>query len=318
MSGLESRMTDESADGRPFSDALVRAATASDRIVVVSADLSKYTEVLPFARAFPERYFQLGMAEQNMMGVAGGLAKAGLVPVVVTFGVFATRRACDQFHMAIATGNHTVVVVGFQPGLLSPFRASHQATNDVSILRAVPNVTIIDPVDVHEAGDAVLRAVALPGPVYIRGLRGRATAPAVTPVGSDILRAKLIRAGGDIGIVSTGLATGWTMEAVRLLVERGINAGVLHVPTIKPIDSAAVIEFVGNYEHVFTVENHSVIGGLGSAVTEIAAGEPAAGRVLRLGIPDRWPFAGSLEYNRSELGLDAAGLAAAISCRLKE
>jgi transketolase len=297
----------------PFGDALVALGARRPDVVVLSADLGKYTDVATFAAAYPERFFQIGMAEANMMGVAGGLAKTGLLPFAVTYGVFATRRAYDQIAMALATGPSRGVVVAFLPGITTPFRATHQAIDDLALMRALPGMTVLDPADSTELAAAVAAAAEHDGPVYMRGLRG-AVAQLFEPVGFEfeIGRARIVREGGDAGIVATGLGTQWALETASLLAGRGIEASVLHVPTLKPADSDPIAEFCGRFDRLTTVENHSVVGGLASVVADTIAARGVGTRVVALGVPDRWAPAGTVDYIRSRLRLDAAGIAEAV------
>jgi transketolase len=298
----------------PFGEALVALGAQRPDVVVLSADLAKYTDVAPFAEAFPERFFQVGMAEANMMGVAGGLAKVGLLPFAVTYGVFATRRAYDQIAMALATGPSRGVVVAFLPGITTPFRATHQAIDDLALMRALPGMVVIDPADATELAAAVPAAAAWDGPVYVRGLRG-AVAQVFDPDGFELVigRAREVRSGGDAGIVATGLATQWALEAATVLADRGVDAAVLHVPTLKPVDGDAIAEFCSRFETVTTVENHSTIGGVASVVAESLAARGVGTRVVALGVPDRWAPAGSLDFIRGLLGLDAEGIARTVA-----
>jgi transketolase len=291
----------------PFATALVELGRRRDDVVVLSADLSKYTDVLPFAEAFPDRFFQVGMAEANMMGIAGGLAKTGRLPIAVTYGVFATRRAYDQVAMALCTGPSRGIVVAFLPGITTPFKATHQAIDDLALMRALAGMTVIDPADATELAAALEFAVAASGPVYIRGLRG--TVARLFGADEFDLREREVAVGGDIAFVSTGLGTPWVLEAAELLDGR---ASILHVPVLKPFPAGAVASFASQFERVTTVENHSIIGGLGSAVAEALAEHGVGTRLRRLGVPDRWAPAGSLDHIRRELGLDAAGIAEAI------
>jgi transketolase len=291
----------------PFATALVELGRRREDVVVLSADLSKYTDVLPFAEAYPDRFFQVGMAEANMMGIAGGLAKTGFLPIAVTYGVFATRRAYDQVAMALATGPSRGIVVAFLPGITTPFKATHQAIDDLALMRALPGMTVVDPADATEVGAAVELAVAADGPVYIRGLRGT-VARLFGPDGLE-LRTRELLSGGEIGLVSTGLGCQWALEAVELLDGR---ASLLHVPVLKPLDADVVCDYCSRFDVVTTVENHSIAGGLGTAVSEAVAARGLSTRVQRLGVPDRWAPAGSLDYIRRELGLDPAGIAEAV------
>lgn len=294
----------------PFATAITELGRDLPELVVLSADLSKYTDVAPFADKFPSRFFQVGMAEQNMLGIAGGLAKTGFLPVAVTYTVFATRRACDQLQMALSTGTHTAVVAAFLPGITTPFRASHQGTDDLAITRAIPGMTVIDPLDATELSAALRAAVSVPGPVYLRGLRGLVPEILYPPLEFTIGATRLLRDGGDIALIGTGLGSRWALEAAETLAEQGIAAAVLHVPTLKPFDAEAVVRFASAFPAVVTVENHSIVGGLGSAVAEAVAERGLGVRVRRRGVPDRWAEAGSLEFIRTALGLDAAALAA--------
>jgi transketolase len=297
----------------PFAHGIVELGYERPDLVVLSADLSKYTDIAPFAATFPERFFQVGMAEQNMMGIAGGLAKTGLLPVAVTYCVFATRRAGDQVQMALATGERTAVIAAFLPGITTPFKASHQGNDDLAIMRAVPGMTVIDPMDATELVAALRAAADVHGPVYLRGLRGQVPAILPAPLEFRVGGTRLLRAGGDVAFVGTGLGTVWALEAAEVLEAAGREAAVLHVPTLKPLDADAVVAFAKDFRFVFTVENHSVIGGLGSAVCEAVAAAGVPCRVRRLGVPDTWAEAGPLDYLRAKMGLDATSIARRVS-----
>jgi transketolase len=294
----------------PFAHALLEVGAAHAEVVVLSADLAKYTDVMPFATAYPDRFIQVGMAEQNMMGIAGGLAKTGLLPIAVTYGVFATRRAYDQVAMALATGPSRGIVVAFLPGITTPFRATHQAIDDLALMRALPGMTVIDPADATELAAAVRAAVAHDGPVYIRGQRG-SVAQLFDPeqfeftIGAPLL----VLDGAEVGLVSTGLGTQWALEAVDVLAARGVQASLLHVPTLKPLDGDAVADFCARFSVVTTVENHSTVGGLAAAIATAITERGLGTRIAALGVPDRWADAGSLAYLRERLGLDAQAIA---------
>ena len=305
--------TAEIVQDAPFADALLAAADAHPELVVLSADLSKYTDLVPFAERHPERFFQVGMAEQNMMGIAGGLAKAGWLPVAVTYGVFATRRAFEQLAMALCTGPSRGIVVAFLPGITTPFRATHQATDDLALTRTIPGLGVVDPADGHELAGALHAAIAHDRSVYIRGLRGRV--PQVFEPGAEFRlgAVRTLRDGGAVGVLTTGVAAGWVNEALEQPAVAAAAPGWMHVPTLKPLDRAAVAAFCARYAQVVTVENHSIVGGLGSAVADVIAGEGLGTRLTTLGVPDAWAPAGSLAYIRAELGLDAAALARRIA-----
>jgi transketolase len=294
----------------PFAQALLEVGAAHPAVVVLSADLAKYTDVMPFADAYPDRFIQVGMAEQNLMGIAGGLAKTGLLPIAVTYGVFATRRAYDQVAMALATGPTRGIVAAFLPGITTPFRATHQAIDDLALMRALPGMTVIDPADATELAATLHAAVAHDGPVYIRGQRG-SVVQVFEPTGFQftIGAPRLVRDGGDVGLVATGLGTQWALEAADVLAARGVDASLLHVPTLKPLDGEDVAGFCARFDVVTTVENHSTIGGLAAAIAAVVTETGLGTRIVRLGVPDRWAEAGSLPYIRARLGLDAEAIA---------
>ncbi len=298
----------------PFADALVSLGQLRSDVVVLSADLSNYTDLIPFRDAFPDRFFQVGMAEQNMMGLAGGLARSGLLPIAVTYGVFATRRAYDQVAMALGTGTVNAIIVAFLPGITTPFRATHQATDDLALMRAIPGMTVIDPADSTELRAALSAAAANTGTVYLRGLRGLVE-ERFDPEGFifTIGAARLLSDGPDAAIVGTGLGTAWALDASEILATRGISASLLHVPTLKPLDREAIAALAARFAVIHVVENHSVVGGLASAVAEVVAGIGAPTRVNPIGVPDQWAPAGSLDYIRSEINLSAVGIADRVS-----
>jgi transketolase len=296
----------------PFGAVLVELGATHPELVVLSADLAKYTDVMPFAEAYPERFIQVGMAEQNMMGIAGGLAKTGLLPIAVTYGVFATRRAYDQLAMALATGPSRGIVVAFLPGITTPFRATHQAIDDLALMRALPGMTVIDPADATEVAAAVRAAVGHDGPVYIRGQRG-SVVQLFDPDGFELAigEPRVVRDGADLALAGTGLATQWALEAADVLAKRDVDAAVLHVPTLKPLDGDAVAAYCSRFHVVTTVENHSTVGGLADAIAAVITGRGLGTRIVRLGVPDRWADAGSLAFIRARLGLDADSIATA-------
>ena len=298
----------------PFGDALLALGQARDDVVVLSADLSKYTDLTPFRTQFPERFIQVGMAEQNMFGIAGGLAKSGFLPIAVTYGVFATRRAFDQVAMALATGKTgPSIVVAFLPGITTPFRATHQATEDLALMREIPRMVVIDPADATEQDAALAAAARHDGPVYMRGLRGLVD-QILEPKDFEfrIGQANLLRHGPDGLIVGTGLGTSWALEAQSELALQGMSFSVLHVPTLKPIDVSAILAMASRHRTIFTVENHSTIGGLASAVSEVVTSEGLGVTVVPMGVPDVWAPAGSMDFVRSELGLTAGAIAGRI------
>ena len=232
-------------DGAPFDGISFDLCSRRKDVVMVSADLSKYTQIIRVKEELPDQHLDVGMAEQNLISVAAGVAKAGFVPVATTFAVYATRRAYDQMMICMGTGPHTSIVVGFTPGIANPARIHHQAAEDLGMLRSVPNATVIDPMDVTDFKQALDVAVDLPGLVYMRGHRGN------TPRLLDPQKFKFelgktyrLRSGSGIGIIATGHATQWALEASAILEDRGIDHSLLHVPTIKPVDEAGLADFL--------------------------------------------------------------------------
>jgi len=308
---------DEATGGRatvdaPFGHALVEIAKSRDDIVGLTADLGKYTDILPFRDAHPDRFFNVGMAEQNLVAVAAGLARTGLVPFATTYGVFASRRAFDFIAIACAHSNLPVKIVAGLPGLTTGYGGTHQAIEDTGLVRLIPDLVVIDPCDATEIAAATRAAAAHPGPVYMRLLRGKV--PVVfEPDGFDftIGKARLVREGADVGFVSTGFMTERALDAAAALERRGISAGVLHVPTLKPFDSEAVVRFASQVEHLVSAENHVVRGGLASLVAETLFDVGMTKRLTRIGLPDRYIECGSAPTLQKRYGLMMDDLVAA-------
>jgi transketolase len=298
----------------PFGHALVELADARADVVGMSADLAKYTDLHIFAKAYPDRFFQMGMAEQLLMGAAGGMAKEGFVPFATTYAVFASRKAYDFVHQVIAEENLNVKIVCALPGLTTGYGPSHQATEDIAIFRGVPNLTIVDPCDALEIEQAVPAIAAHCGPVYMRLLRGQV--PLVLDEYGyqfELGKAKLLRDGRETIIASSGFMTMRSLEVAEALRADGIDVGVLHVPTIKPLDEEAIVREASRSGRLFIVaENHSTVGGLGEAVagTLLRAGVAPAFRQIAL--PDAFLDAGALPTLHDKYGISAAAMSASI------
>lgn len=299
----------------PFGHALARLAETNDRIVGLSADLAKYTDLHIFRDAHPDRFYQMGMAEQLLMMAAAGMAREGFQAWATTYAVFASRRAYDFICLAIAEEMLDVKIVCALPGLTTGYGPSHQATEDIAMFRGMPNLTIIDPCDAHEIEQAVPAMSAHRGPVYMRLLRGNV--PCVLDdygYRFELGRAKLIRDGRDTLIIASGLMTMRALEAAEALRKDGVDAGVLHVPTIKPLDEATILAECGRGGRLVVVaENHTVIGGLGEAVAGTLMRSdirPAAFR--QIGLPDQFLEAGALPTLHDQYGLSAAAVVSAI------
>ncbi len=297
-------------DSAPFDGISFDLCSRRKDVVMVSADLSKYTQIIRVKEELPDQHLDVGMAEQNLISVAAGVAKAGFVPVATTFAVYATRRAYDQMMICMGTGPHTSIVVGFTPGIANPARIHHQAAEDLGMLRSIPNATVIDPMDVTDFKQALDVAVDLPGLVYMRGHRGD-TPRLLDPqeFKFELGKTYRLRSGSGIGIIAAGHATQWALEASEILEDRGIDHSLLHVPTIKPVDETGLADFCFAHDQIVTIENHQIVTGLGSLVAEVVSNVGGGPRITRLGVPDSWAPGGTLPYIRKQLGLDAVGLA---------
>lgn len=296
----------------PFGRALAELAHRRPEIVGLTADLGKYTDIHPFRDAFPDRFFNVGMAEQNLIAVSAGLARAGKMPFCTTYGVFATRRAYDYIAIACAHSRTNVKIIAGLPGLTTGYGGTHQAIEDLALMCMVPNLVVIDPCDATEIMQATQAIADYNGPVYMRLLR--ATVPIVldpTSYRFRIGKAALLRDGGDVGIIATGLMTPRALEAARILAADGIAAAVLHVATLKPFDADAVAELAARVDRVVTAENHVVTGGLGSLVAETMFERGIGRRPVRIGIPDRFIECGSVPFLQEKYGLTARHIAEA-------
>src|SRR4051794_23202059 len=240
----------------PFGQALAALGRERPEIVGLTADLGKYTDILPFRDAFPERFFNVGMAEQNLIAVAAGLARTGKVPSATTYGVFATRRAYDFVAIACAHSRVNVKIVAGLPGLTTGYGGTHQAIEDLALMRMIPGLVVIDPCDATEIAQATRAIAEYDGPVYMRLVRGSAPVVLDESYRFEIGRASVLREGRGVGIISSGMMTERALDAAASLATRGIDAGVLHVPTLKPFDNESVVDFAAWSERIVTAENH--------------------------------------------------------------
>jgi transketolase len=298
----------------PFGHALKALAETRPEIVGLTADLSKYTDLYVFAQAFPDRYYQMGMAEQLLMSAAAGLAREGFLPFATTYAVFASRRAYDFICLAIAEENLNVKIVCGLPGLTTGYGPSHQATDDLAIFRAMPNLTVIDPCDALEIEQATPAIADHNGPVYMRLLRGNV--PLVLDKYDyrfELGKAKLLRDGADVLIIAAGFMTMRALEAADKLESDGVKAAVLHSPTIKPLDERTILEQASRSGRLVVVaENHSIIGGLGEAVAGVLMRSGVAPRFRQIALPDKFLDAGALPTLHDRYGISAEGMASNI------
>ena len=280
-------------------------------IVGLSADLAKSTKIGMFADRFPERFFNMGIAEQNMFGVAAGMAKTGLVPFVSTFAIFTSMRGLDQVHTDICYQNLNVKMIATHAGLsFGQAGTTHHCTEDLSIMRAMANCKVIVPADGMETANAVQSAYDTPGPIYIRINRGfDQKLYEDTEYGFEIGKAIELAEGTDLTIIACGSCVYQAVEASKVLNSvDGIKARVLNMHTIKPIDEEAILKAVHETRRIITVEDHNVIGGLGSAVAEVVAGSGKACAFQMLGIPDTYSIIGLHEDLMAYYKIDMNGI----------
>ncbi len=292
---------------------LVEWARERPEVLVLSADLTSSTEADLFQAAYPDRFFSMGMTEQNMMSMAGGLAREGFFPFVHTFAVFIYRRALDQVAMSVAYPNLPVRIFGFLPGVLTPGGATHQAIDDLAVMRALPNMTVLETGDATDVESVLDVAQAIAGPVYVRTLRGEI--PRLFPQGEPMRlgRARVLSEGGDVLLVTSGISTEEALRVTPALAARGLSVGHLHVTTLKPFADEAVVEAAARARlGVVVTENHTVIGGLGSAVSELLGEHGVGRRIVRLGLQDTFAHGASPRHLMREYGLDALAMARAV------
>jgi transketolase len=288
---------------------LVKWAKDKPGVLVLSADLTGSTEIDLFRDTYPDRFFSMGMAEQNMMSFAGGLAREGFYPFVHTFAVFMYRRALDQVSMSIAYPNLPVRMFGFLPGITTPGGATHQATDDIAVMRTLPNVTIMETGDATEV-ESVLDVVhSIDGPVYTRMLRGEIPRLFDKSEPMRLGQARVLSKGNDITLFTSGICTEEAMRVTRVLQERGVSIQHLHISTFKPFNDPAVLEAAAQSRcGIITLENHTIIGGLGTCVAEMMAEAGVGKKLIRLGLRDTYAHGASRPYLMREYRIDATAL----------
>ncbi|MGA7392395.1 MAG: transketolase C-terminal domain-containing protein [Terrimicrobiaceae bacterium] len=279
-----------------FGDTLVSLGSTNPNVVVLDADLANSTKADKFAVNYPDRFLQMGIAEQNFVGVAVGLATLGFVPWLSTFTVFFTHRALDPIRMLVAQTHANVKIGAAYSGLLTGLTGkTHQDVQDIAIMRAMPEMTVLAPADAIE-GEAIIRwATEFEGPVYLR--LARDASPNVFDEKYSFVPGKtiLLREGSDVLMISTGPQSTRCLQAADLLQAEGVSAGVLHVPSIKPVNKEEIVSAAEEVKWVITVEEHTIYGGLGGMVAEILS-EASPRRVIRFGIEDRWGESAPNDY----------------------
>jgi transketolase len=299
-------LTEQTKKG--YADALIELGKTMDNLVVLDADVAKATRSADFQAIYPEKFFNCGVQEQNMLSVAAGLSLEGLVPFATSFGVFLTCRAGDQLRNSIAYPKANVKIAATHCGTSTGGDgASHQANEDIAICRSFPNMTILVPGDYEEAKQATIAAAYFNGPVYLRF--GRDSYPVVPEIHGSftIGPSKLLREGTDLAIFTTGIMVSEGLKAVDILAIEGISARMVHFPTIKPIDQQAIIAAAKQTKYILTIEEHSIIGGLGEAVAAIVA-EHHPAKVFRMGMQDVFGQSGQSQELLDWYGLRATNI----------
>jgi transketolase len=289
-----------------FGVALLKLAETDDRLVGLTADLAITSGLERFSRTYPDRFFNLGIAEQNLVGVAAGLASQGMVPFATTFANFAALRACEQMRHYLGYLQENVKVVGLASGFaMGMFGTTHYGIEDIATLRAIPGLTILSPADATATAQMTALAAAHPGPVYLR-LTGGMRTPVVyrEPTTFEVGKANTLREGDDIAIIATGSMVSVALKSAEMLAEQGIQSSVIDMHTIKPLDTQTLSTFLG-HRLLVTLEEHSVIGGLGSAVAEYLVPRRGTPGLLTLGIPQCYGPVGEYNWMLEQNGLTA-------------
>lgn len=297
--------------------ALLELGKRNDRVVVLDADLSTSTKTFQFGKEFPERFFNIGVAEQNMIGIASGLSLLGMIPFASTFAIFETGRAWEQIRQTVCYSNLNVKLVASHSGLtVGEDGASHQALEDIAIMRVLPKMTVIVPTDGFETKQVINEVAEYNGPVYVR--LGRAKVQSIMPIDYkfQIGKAFIFDLGRDVNIIATGIMVQEALKAKEILAKGGINAGVINMSTIKPLDGATILEAAKMSNFIITIEEHSIIGGLGGAVAEFLS-ENYPVKIRRLGIKDRFGESGSADELLKMFGLTSEKIVDSIKIELK-
>lgn len=292
---------------RPYARAFEKYAVQHEEVLCLSADLTSSCEIDGFRDRHPRQFLSLGMAEQNMMSFAGGLGLAGFRPFLHSFGVFLYRRPYDQLMASVAYPRRKVRLMGFLPGVTTPGGMTHQAIEDIAVMRSIPNMTILEAGDATEVESLPEVADQIDGPVYCRVLRGVVPRLFDTPLRVGEMR--VLAKGTDVLIVTAGITTEEALRARGALAERGVSVRHLHLNTIKPFDAARMLDHIAAVRHgVVTLENHVTEGGIGSLLAEIMADNGVGKRLVRLGLRDTYAHGGSRPYLMKYYGLDATAL----------
>jgi transketolase len=292
-----------------FGDALVELGSRRKDVVVLDADVAESTQTAKFGKKYPDRFYQIGIAEQNMVGIAAGMATMGLVPWVSTFAVFLAKRAVDQIRVSVAYPKLNVKLNGAYGGIpTGRAGATHQSVEDIAVMRCMPNMTVICPGDPLEVQQAVCETTDMNGPVYLRTVRCPIPVIFDSKHKFEIGKSYQLTDGRDVTVISTGMMTPKALEAAKeLKTNHNISVRLIHMPTIKPIDKNAIVNASRETGSLITVENHSILGGLGGAVAEVLT-EFAPCHLTRLGFPDVFGESGDDEKIFSKFGMNVESI----------
>lgn len=300
-----------------WGETLVQIASDDARLIVIDPDVGNSSRADIFADALPSRFFQVGIAEQNAVAMAAGMASLDLVPWLSTFSPFLSHRAIDQVRIMIAQSRTNVKLVGTYTGLLTGLTGrTHQDVQDIAIFRAMPDMVVIAPADEFEMASAMRWAQQYDGPVYFRAARDPEPLVFKDTYSYDPKAVITLTEGEDLVMVSTGVQTARCLEAVQILKDQGVNAKLIHVPTIKPLNEERLISAIGSSPVIFTVEDHTVLGGLGGAVAEVLAPFAGGAPLHRIGLPDIWTESAPNDFLLEKYGLSAAAVASQIAKQL--
>jgi len=296
-------------ESRVHAKNIVNWAKDKDNVLVLSADLTGSTEIDMFRDTYPEKFLSMGIAEQNMLSFAGGLAREGFIPLVHTFAVFIYRRAYDQISMSISYPNLPVKMFGFLPGITTPGGATHQAIEDISIMRSLPNMTILECGDATDVESVLDLAYSIDGPVYIRMLRGEIPRLFANKDKMKLNKSRILSKGKDLVVLTSGICTEQAIKAIKILEKQGLSIQLMHITTMKPFNDEEVINAIAQSKYgVITMENHSTIGGLGTIISEKIAEAGLNKKIYKMGINDEYVHGASRIYLMKKYKLDAMAL----------
>ncbi len=300
-----------------YGEALLALGRARPDVVVMDSDLQRSNKTYAFGQAHPERFFDLGIAEADMVCTAAGMAATGMTVFATSFAMFVPGRCYDQIRLQLSYGQANVKIVGVSAGLTQgPDGATHQSLDDVALTRMLPGMTVLVPADATEAYQAVLAAAEIPGPVYLR--MGRYPTPVLWGEGSSFTvgAVRELRSGEDAILYATGIMTALALDTARILADQGVDATVLNVPTLKPLPAAAISGPARGKRLCVSMEEHWIVGGLGSAVAEALSEAGAMAPLLRIGVDDRFGLSGTADELLEHYGLTPAQMADRIRARL--